>query len=135
MTCKWALFLLATNMPELGLYHIDPFGNIKEPGKKSYFVLGTGHEKVEGLLESATNGDSYETQNIDLERALILCRRALKRGTETDIFSGGPMDLVVVRKDRVNQYGRRIKKEIESFETRVFKEILAEEIGAEKKDD
>jgi 20S proteasome alpha/beta subunit len=126
-------FLLAINKPQLNLFHVDPFGNIKEPKNKPYLALGTGYKRAEEIIESAIEGDSYESGNIDLQRALVLCRKALKQGTESDIFSGGPMDLVVIRKDRINQYGKRIKKEIEASEKKVFNNILSEEVNPEQK--
>ena len=41
-----------------------------------------------------------------------------------DIFSGGPMDLVVVRSDRVYSYGEKIKNSLKMAEIKVLEEIV-----------
>lgn len=124
-------FLLATNKPDLNLYHIDPFGNLIESENEPYLVLGSGHEEAIKYLDEKIDRETYDTGNINLERALMLSRRALKRA-ETDIFTGGPMDLVVVRKDTIHSYGKQIKRRIEESERSVFEEILKQELEATK---
>lgn len=121
-------FLMAVNKPQLNLYHIDIYGWLIPPENGVYIVLGSGREEAERYIEEKIEGNDYETSDIDLERALTLYRRSLKRA-ESDIFSGGPMDLIVVKKDKIDSYGRRIRKTIEIAEKKVFDEILKEETG------
>jgi len=124
-------FLMAVNRPRIELFHVDPFGNLISPKKnKSYMVLGTGEEDASKYIEEQFEEDIYDTNDIDLRVAMDLCRKAVKSASQKgDIMSGLPLDLIVVRKEGIRAYGKRIRNAIEQADEKEFNTIIMEEIG------
>ena len=70
-------------------------------------------------------GESYDSSNINLEIAVKFCDGAVKKA-RTEVFSGWPMDLVIIRKNKIDGYGKKIKEAIESAEEKVLEEIISD---------
>lgn len=123
-------FLFAVNDPELRLFHIDPFGNLKssEDGL-CYLTLGTGEEEAGDYIEEKLDGEHYDSGNVNLEAALRLCRESLKKASSRDMYSGGPIDFAVIRKDDISTPGKRLEKAIEAAEKEEFEQIIRDEIA------
>ena len=120
-------FLMAVNEPQISLFSVDAFGNLIPPKKDlNYLVLGTGGDVARKYTEEKLEGDSFESQNVDIKRAFKLCRESLKASEASDINSSGPMDFVVIKKEGVFPYGRRIRKAIETAEESEFENIIKE---------
>lgn len=116
-------FLMAVNKPKVDIFHIDVFGNLKNSENGNYLVLGSGKGEAEKYIEERIEGETFDSYNINIESAIGLCAGALKKASY-DIFSGGPMDLVVVRSDRVYSYGEKIKNSLKMAEMKVLEEIV-----------
>ena len=86
-------------------------------------VLGSGKDEAEKYIEECIEGETFDSYNINIESAIRLCTGALKKA-RYDIFSGGPMDLVVVRSDKVYSYGEKIKNSLKVAEMKVLEEIV-----------
>ena len=129
-------FLMAINKPRIELFHVDPFGNLILPKKnKNYIILGTGGNDAKKYMEEQFENDVYDSDDIDLKVAMELCRKAVKNVSQKgDIMSGLPLDLIVVRKEGIKAYGKRIKNAIEQADENEFKNIMMEEIGEKIKE-
>ena len=126
-------FLLAINKPKIELYHIDFFGNLKPHSEENcpFMIFGTSEKEVNDYLLDKFEGETYDSANIDIKTALTLCRLALKRAEE-DIYSGGPIDITVVRNEGVFSYGKNIRKALENAENLEFEKIIEEEMNRKK---
>ncbi len=126
-------FLLAINKPKIELYHIDFFGNLRPHSDDQcpFMVFGTSEKEVNDYLLDKFEGETYDSANINIKTALTLCRMALKRA-EGDIYSGGPMDITVVRDEGVFSHSRSIRKALENAEDSEFERIVNEEISRKK---
>jgi 20S proteasome alpha/beta subunit len=114
---------MAINRPKVDIFHIDVFGNLKNSENENYLVLGSGKDEAEKYIEECIEGETFDSYNINIESAIRLCTGALKKA-RYDIFSGGPMDLVVVRSDKVYSYGEKIKNSLKVAEMKVLEEII-----------
>jgi 20S proteasome alpha/beta subunit len=120
-------FLLAVNKPSLLLFHVDDYGNLLLPGdEEDYIILGSGETTVKDYLEEKTDSDDLDAGKIDLRAALGLVRGSLKKA-EKEIDSGGSMDFIVIRDNKINAYGRRLRKAVFEAEDIEFKRIVSEE--------
>lgn len=129
-------FLMSINRPRIELFHVDPFGNLKLPKKNNcYIVLGSGEEDASKYIEEQFEEDIYDSDDVDLKVAMELCRKAVKSASQKgDIMSGLPLDLIVLRKEGIRSYGKRIRNAIEEADEREFGSIVMEEIGEKVKD-
>ncbi len=116
-------FIMVINRPKIDLFHIDIFGNLKNSGSENYLVLGSGKDEAKKYIDEYRDGETFESYNIDIEGAVRLCTGALKKA-KNDIFSGGPMDLIVIKQGGINSFGRKIKESLENEEKRVLEEII-----------
>ncbi|HJO15031.1 MAG TPA: hypothetical protein QGG70_03200 [Candidatus Pacearchaeota archaeon] len=116
-------FLMAVNKPNVDIFHIDIFGNLKKPKGRNYISLGSGKEEVEKYIEESIEGGTFDSYNINLENAIRLSTGAIKK-SRYDILSGGPMDLVVIKKNSIKSFGNQIKESIENAEKKVLEEII-----------
>tara|TARA_Y100000310_G_C20624160_1_gene784955 strand:+ start:524 stop:1264 length:741 start_codon:yes stop_codon:yes gene_type:complete len=122
-------FIIAVNKPKLELYRVDCFGNLIPRDKgKSYVVLGEGGAKAEEYIEESLDGERYDSDEITLEGAIRLCRNGLKIASKKDASTGGPMDIVILRKEGIFSYGGRIRRALNSAEDREFDKIIKEEL-------
>ena len=124
-------FIMAINNPGIDLFHIDIFGNLKNlPEDKNYFVLGSGSKQVKRYLEENLDGDSLDTSNISLDKATSLCWNGLKyalKKPNSDIFSGWPIDIAVIKKDKIRSYGEMVKEAHEETDKKLLDKIIKEQ--------
>ena len=118
-------FIMAVNKPKMELYHVDIFGNLKTQSDRGFVVLGSTSDKAESYLDDEIDKDTYHESNIDISRAVQLLNNALKN-SNTELLSGLPMDLVIIRKNEIRGYGKRIKDAVEFAERKVIEEIVNE---------
>ena len=127
-----AQFIMAINNPKIDLFHIDIFGNLKSlSSDENYFVLGGGKEKVERYLEENIEGGSIDSSNIDLDKATRLCWNSLKyalKKPNSDIFSGWPIDIAVIKKDKIKSYGEMIKEAHEETDKNLLDKIIKDQM-------
>jgi len=122
-------FLMAFSSSKMDFFRVDAFGNLISPEDANYIVLGSGAELAKGYIEEQLERETYDSSDINLETAMKLNRGALKIASQKgDIFSGWPMDLVVVRKEKIISYGKRIRSAIEQAEEKEFDAIIKKEV-------
>jgi len=77
------------------LYSIDWYGSVTE---EKYVATGSGSPTAIGVIE-----DGYD-ENMDVEQAVDLARRAVLSATRRDAFSGNGIDIVVIGKGVFKEY-------------------------------
>ena len=85
------------------LYNIDWYGSIT--GEK-YVATGSGSLVAIGVIE-----DGYD-ENMSLEQAVELARKAVLSATRRDAFSGNGIDIVVIGKNMFKEYRYTIGESI-----------------------
>ncbi len=121
-------FLFAINKPSIELYHIDSYGNLLLCDKNiNYMVIGSGSEDAQSYINEQLEGETYDSSNIDIKIAIKLGRDALRKAKK-DIKTGLPMDLVILKKDSIKVYGKRISDAIEKAEEKELESIIEEEL-------
>ncbi|MEK6923317.1 MAG: hypothetical protein AABW84_01320 [Nanoarchaeota archaeon] len=131
-------FLLATNKPKVELYFIDAYGNIYTLDDLDYhepFIVKSATDDTKKAIinyinEKISGDDIGSGDRIDLELALNLAKGAMQK-VETDIYSSGPIDITILTKNGIFNYGRQIKKAIEDAENAAFSEIIKKHIPKE----
>jgi 20S proteasome alpha/beta subunit len=127
-------FLFVT-YDRLRLFHIDCYGNLKQPeDERQYLALGTGEQLASGYIEEKLDGETYDSTEITLEVAMQLCRNSLKIASNTDIYSGGPMDIYVFKKGKMStSFGKRLGNALEVAENKEFEKFLKEQTDGDNK--
>ena len=124
--------LLAVNKPELGLYHVDSFGNIfgvKNPEGVEYVALGRGAylaQKYIGSLEYEDDpfvGEHRELDRTTLPFAIKLAIGALRRAYR-ELNTGGHPNIVVLTENAIDPQGDFIKKSLETAQSEAFAAII-----------
>ena len=80
---------------------------------------------VKGITDTLKEFSDLLDKDIDIERAIKLCNESTRKSSK-DMYSGGPMDLVVLTKDKVRGYGKRIKQAIDDAESEIIEKIISE---------
>ena len=104
----------------------------KKPELYSVWPLG----RVEGKVwTSIGSGSDYAGEYISKQGKLIPRGLSINEGIDLavsslnnasqDIYTGG-MDLVVITKDKISEYGKDIKEAIDSSKTKVISKIMHE---------
>ena len=107
-------YLLAATKPEIGLYFIDVFGNVKKRPVEDddeisdYLALGSGKKFVKTFLESKIGNNSVDQDGITAGLAVRLAYDAIDKND--DPGTGGPIELFTIGEDGVNNYGQRLRK-------------------------
>ncbi len=104
------------------LYSCWPLGKIEE---KVYAAIGSGSRHVYDLFSEQQR---LTSKDISLKDAAELAIKGAERASSTDLHSGG-LDIVIVKGDKIEEYGPRIKAEMEQARQRVVTNIIA---GLEK---
>lgn len=120
-------FIFAVNTEPIGiaLFSIDEFGNLKKPEEEKdfeYIALGTGSENAENHIKRLVDEEETIHSLIDIPRAVELAFGALKEA-ESDVYTGGPFDLVILTKDGIDSHIGEMKEEIQRAREKVIKEI------------
>ncbi len=118
-------FLFAVNKPDMGLWYVDEFGNLKEPSDDKdidYACIGSGEKKVDEYLERAISEQDIDRDKITIGIAIDLIRGAMN-AAEKDAATGFGYDLIVITDKEVRNYGDEIKKSIVNAEREKLEEI------------
>lgn len=111
-------FLLASNKPDLGLYHVLSSGLVEEVQKQDGIVwkaLGSGAEIAEEYMEQEEYTDDkqllceVDTQDFTARKAIALAIRLVEKALK-DAQSGGPVDIVVIDEQGTHPHGKQIQK-------------------------
>ena len=119
-------FLLASSKPNLGLYCVDLLGNVNdkqiESDEGDYMVIGSGSTSAESYLENKLGNDKDYQDGVTLEKAIDLAWDSIKEGNH-DIFTGGPIDLVVVTDKYVKDFGASLKQVVRRAENKALENV------------
>ena len=122
-------FVLASNYPSMSLWKVDIFGNLRPPDRDEietefleYIVIGSGADTVRKYMGSSIESDRIIPMEIDISKAIDIAVDALHKA-EKDIFTGFPMDLIVLTASEVESYGERINETITRAERDEIKKI------------
>lgn len=116
-------FILGTNYPELGLYHIDEYGNIKE-AEDCYLIVGSNIDPVRAYIEEQLTGKDISAYEINLERAIRLGYFTVRNFANKDIKIGNPPCITIVTPRRVIDFTLTHWKAIEDAEMRSLENII-----------
>lgn len=119
-------FLLASSKPKLGLYCVDLLGNVNDKQVESdegdYMTIGSGSNSAENYLENKLGNDKDYQDGVTLEKAIDLAWGSIKDGNH-DIFTGGPIDLVVVTDKYVKDFGASLKQVVRHAENKALENV------------
>jgi 20S proteasome alpha/beta subunit len=118
-------FVFAVSKPELFLWKIDEFGNLKDPKEDhdiDYVCVGTGRERVEKYIEGLLDEEKFDRDEINTNAAIHIARGAMK-AAEGDVWTGLGYDLVILTKAGVKVWGKKIREVLEKAETDKLEEI------------
>ncbi|MFH1376181.1 MAG: hypothetical protein ABIH25_00950 [Candidatus Woesearchaeota archaeon] len=121
-------FLLATISPQTGLWYVDSHGNLIETieyGDKEfqYLCIGSGRDMADSYIENLLKDDNFDPENIDIPKAIDILYGSLQRA-ERNIYTSGPLDLVILTKKRgVEHWGKRIREDITDAVLKTKEEI------------
>jgi len=119
-------FLLAINDPELNLYLVDSYGNIKGPNDESdfdYICLGSGGEKAENYIKDLLAQEKIDRDEISLKEAIYVARGAIG-AAETEAGTGMGFNLVVLVKGEIGEYGKEMRSELRKTEEASLEKIV-----------
>ncbi|RMD65595.1 hypothetical protein D6817_05735 [Candidatus Pacearchaeota archaeon] len=128
-------FVLATNEPEFGVWHVHEFGVLrnayefaKAEGLEISFeniVIGTGSEIVRSYLDEISEGaDGIDVTEITLPVAIRVASNAVFKARR-DAATGGTVDLAVLTRNSVKAFGREIERKVRQAEISCVEEIAA----------
>ncbi len=129
---EWGSHLLfAVNEPEIGLYRCDSHGIVysgSSDGGLEYETIGSGKKWVHHYLgyekyleDKLLKG--FNPEKVDLEAAKNLALRLVEYAIEKDKYSGGIIDLAVVKEGDIKHYGPEIKKSIKESKHGIYGSI------------
>jgi 20S proteasome alpha/beta subunit len=129
LTDEWGSHLLfAINEPEIGLYRCDSHGIINSgssDGGLEYETIGSGKKWVHHYLgyekyleDKLLKG--FNPEKVDLEAAKNLALRLVGYAIEKDKYSGGIIDLAVVREEDIKHYGAEIRKAVRKSKQSIY---------------
>jgi 20S proteasome alpha/beta subunit len=108
-----AHFLLASSKPELGIYFVDKMGNVLErpvgeDDNLDYLTIGSGSDSARNYLERKIDNKYLDSDGLTHAMALKYAYESIEQ--EDDLYTGGPIEIVVVKEDSVNNYGSRLRR-------------------------
>lgn len=119
-------FLLVSSKPKLGLYCIDLMGNVNskqiESDEGDYMMIGSGSTSAGDYLEEKLGNDKDYQDGVTLEKAIDLAWGSIKEGNH-DIFTGGPIDLIVVTDKYVKDFGASLKQVVRRAEIKALENV------------
>lgn len=118
-------FILAVNLPELGLYRVDGHGNLKESSKNrpfKYLSIGSGSDKVYEYISGLVDNDEIDPSHITIPIAIQIVKKSFKKAEE-EINTDGIPDYVILTKDSIRTYGDEIRKSMEDAYEKILNEI------------
>jgi 20S proteasome alpha/beta subunit len=125
--------IMATNKPNLNLYHVDAFGNLVKPSRQNgleYVCAGSGSKQVTDFFhdEEYLNDADFKTKkikidNITMSAAIQLATKAMKKATK-DSETGDLLDLVVIRKNKIDNYCSEVLQAVDKFYDRVMDKYI-----------
>ncbi len=107
-----AHFLLASSKPDLGIYFVDKMGNVLErpvyeDDNSEYLAIGSGSDSARDYLEKKIDR-FLDGDGITHDMALRYAYESIEQ--TDDMYTGGPIEIVVVKKNSVNNYGSRLRR-------------------------
>ena len=121
--------IIASNKPSLQLYNIDAFGNLLKttrPGGFHCVYGGSGSKIVKDYLsEEEYKNDpdlkqlKISADDVTIPLALKLATKAMKKASK-DSDTGDIVDLVVVKKYKIDNYCSEVLKSVDLFYDRVI---------------
>ena len=124
-------FLLAVNKPEVNLWEVDEFGNIKEPNDESdfdYICLGGGADKAEDHIKGLLSNEDIDRDKIGIDNAVYTARSAIG-AAETEAGTGMGFGLTVLIQDDIREWGKDIRRKLKETEQRELKDIANYYLG------
>jgi hypothetical protein len=118
-------FVFAVNKPELNLWRVDSYGNLKiSSGDKAidYVRVGSGKEQVDKYIEEVLENEKFDRDNITTTSAIKIGRGAI-RAAEKDKWSGYGYDLVILTKKEIITWGKEIQQELEEADNNKIDKI------------
>ena len=122
--------VLAVNKPSLQLFTVDAFGNLngsKRPGGLEYVCAGAGVSEVheyfsqqEYQSDALLKNNKVTLDHISLPRALQMAISAINKASLTDKGTGEVVDLVVLKKDKIDDHSSKALKSIDQ----IYKKII-----------
>ncbi|MBI2452301.1 hypothetical protein HYV50_04475 [Candidatus Pacearchaeota archaeon] len=122
-------FIFATTHPELGLWLIDPFGNLHKPHEQNHFqyiAIGSGKEEAEKYIDSLINGEKVDREKITTRRGIKIAKETIAEA-EKDAFTGLGYDLVILNQQKwVKEWGKKIRNDMKKAEEMSLESIANE---------
>ena len=118
-------FIFGVNKPELQLWYVDEFGNLKEPSDKNdidYIAIGSGKKEVKEYVERIIADQEVDRDKITIGVAIDIMKGAMK-SAEKDANTGLGYNLVIITEKEVRDHGEEIKRAIVSAEKTKLEEI------------
>ena len=108
-----AHFLLASSKPEVGMYFVDKMGNVLErpvyeDETTDYLTIGSGSDSARSYLEKRMDTKYLDQEGISHANALRYAYEAIEQ--TDDLYTGGPIEIVVLKQDSVNSYGAKLRR-------------------------
>lgn len=122
-------FVLGVYLEESGvrLFHVDEFGNLKEPSEDrefNYFTMGSGSDRIEKYITDLVEEDEGGQFFVDTKKAIEIVRRSIHKSSR-DIYTGGGIDMAILTSNGVTDYGFEIREALKEAEEKKFQEIGA----------
>jgi len=114
--------VLAVNKPSLQLFNVDAFGNLnlsKKPGGLEYVCAGAGVDEINEYFSQEYQSDILLKKNkitldhITLPLALQMAVSAINKASLADKGTGEVVDLVVLKKDKIDDHSSKALKSID----------------------
>jgi len=112
------------------LFHVDEFGNLKEPAEKEvgfikefdYVTIGAGAKRINRYISDLVAEEESGQFFVNTRRAIEIIRESIHRAGK-EIQTGGNTDLTVLTKRGVDDYSPEIKEALKQAEDKKFEEI------------
>ena len=128
-------FILASTSPVFWLWYVHEFGRLltyeeaskNEDREFEYIIIGSGSDRIQGYLEDRIADDKkpLDPNSINLKTALEESSKAMMKA-KRDGATGGPTQIVVLKKSGLYIHGGRELKQRLDSEERDYWEDIAE---------
>lgn len=118
-------FMLAINKPKPSLWGITEFGHLQESSEEKdleYICYGSGEDKVDEYIKRKISKKEFDPEEITTSIAIDIAVGALEEAEE-DGYTGLGLDLFVLTKDNIRDYGEEIRDAIEKAKRMKIEEI------------
>lgn len=125
-------FILVSNQPQVGLWRVDEYGSLKPPAKDDetesleYVVIGSGSKIVRKYIKDQIEDEKINPMEVDIPKALDLVRNCIDKAASKDIYTGMPIDLVVLTPFDLKFPGERIHEASLRAGAEEFRRVMEE---------